>query len=222
MTTLEARGDRDYVRALALMTGKYATLGALFVVVPLWVETEGVLQLWLGSVPPGSAFFVRLAMLWLTIHALSAGFDRAAFARGELKTYALATTAVSLVSLLVCCVALFGFDAGPWVVPTMMLVAAFAQIPVRVGHVGRLIHVGYASWLRDTVLPTFVPAAAGALAAVLVHAAMAEGWPRYGAVGVAYAVVACPLIWLISVGEREKRSLRRLAASALSSTTTRR
>jgi O-antigen/teichoic acid export membrane protein len=215
MTTLEARGDRSYVRALALLTGKYSTLGVLFAVVPLLIETDGVLRLWLGSVPPDTVLFVRLAMTWLTIHVLSVGFDRAAFAYGDLRVYALASTSLWLLSLLACAAALFVFGADPWAVPAIMLVATLAQIPVRVGYVGRSIGVGYAGWLRGTVLPTLVPGAVGGAAALLVHASMADVWPRYLAVGLTYGLVALPLMWMLSVGEREKNSLRRLASSAM-------
>jgi hypothetical protein len=96
-----------------------------------------------------------------------------------------------------------------------MLVATLAQIPVRVGYVGRSIGVGYAGWLRGTVLPTLVPGAVGGAAALLVHASMADVWPRYLAVGLTYGLVALPLMWMLSVGEREKNSLRRLASSAM-------
>lgn len=215
MSTRVAKQDRAYVSALALMTGKYSALGVLFAVVPLLVETEGMLRLWLGSVPPETVLFVRLAMTWLTIDVLSNGFHRAAFAHGELKFYAIATTSLTLLSLIVCSVALFVFEADPWTVPATMLVATLAQITLRVGYVGRLIGLGYSDWLRGTLLPTLYPAAAGAAAALLVHIGMADAWPRYLAVGAAYAVVACPLIWLLAVGDREKNALRRVVASAM-------
>jgi O-antigen/teichoic acid export membrane protein len=215
MTARMAKEDRTYVRTLALMTGKYSTLGVLFVVVPLLIETQGVLRLWLGSVPPETALFVRLAMTWLTIDVLSNGFHRAAFAHGDLRVYAIATCTLSLLSLVACAVALFAFGADPWSVPAIMLATTLAQIFVRVGHVGRLIGVGYPRWLRETLLPTLVPAGAGTAAAALVHFGMTDAWPRYLAVGFAYGIVACPLIWLVSVGEREKNSLRRLAASVV-------
>lgn len=215
MSTRVAQQDRAYVNALALMTGKYSTLGVLFAVVPLLVETEGMLRLWLGSVPPDTALFVRLAMTWLTIEVLSSGFHRAAFAHGELRFYAIATTSLTLLCLLACAVALFAFDADPWAVPVIMLAGTLSQIPVRVGYVGRLIGVGYTQWMRETLIPTLAPAAIGAAAAILVHIGMSDSWPRYLAVGFTYALVACPLIWLLSVGEREKNSLRRLVAKAM-------
>ena len=215
MTTRAAQADQAYVRALALMTGKYSTLGVLFAVVPLLLETEGVLRLWLGSVPPDTALFVRLAMVWLTIDVLSNGFHRAAFAHGRLRGYAIAGSSLWLFSLLACVVALFVFEADPWVVPAIMLAATFAQIPVRVGYVGRLIGIGYSEWLRGTLQPVLMPGVAGAVGAALVHVGMADAWPRYLAVGFVYGLVACPLIWLLSVGEREKTALRHLLESAI-------
>jgi len=63
MTTMEARGERNHVQTLAVLTGRYASLGVLLFVVPLMLETEGILRLWLDTYPPETPFFIRMAMM---------------------------------------------------------------------------------------------------------------------------------------------------------------
>ena len=215
MTTLEARGERNHVQILAALTGRYATLGGLFFVVPLMFEAEGILRLWLGTYPPETPFFVRMAMIWLTIQASSSGFDRAVYAHGGLAPYALRTTGLWLTALGVGSFLLFGLKLGAWVMPATILAAAVAQISLSVGYGGRLIGLGYRAWSREIVAKVLVVAVSGVIPAWFVHEWLDDGWPRYVAVLVTYATASLPVTWWFAVGTLEKDALRHFASSSL-------
>jgi O-antigen/teichoic acid export membrane protein len=213
MTTLEARGERSNVQALAVLTGKYATLGVLLFVVPLMLETEGILRLWLGTYPVETPFFVRMTMLWLTIQVSSSGFERAVYAHGDLRIYAIRAAALWLLALAAGSFCLFGLRLGPWSVPATIVAATLVQIPLRVGYAGRLIGLGYAAWAREIVGRVLPPALVGLLAGWLVHERVDDGWARYVLVVGAYALASLPVTWWLAVGAREKLALGQLAES---------
>lgn len=215
MTTLEARGRRDDVQALALLTSRYACLGVLFFVVPILLEAEGILRLWLDDYPPQTPLFVRLAMAWLTVQVASSGFDRAVYAHGSIASYAIRTTSLWIATLLLAAFWLFVLDAPAWTLPATILGSTLAQIPLRVGYVGKLIGLGYRVWARETLARVFAPACVGTAAAWLVHVSLADDWPRYLATLAAYGAASLPAIWLFAVGEREKRALREAAVKAV-------
>lgn len=215
MTTLEARGARGDVRRLVLMTGKYATLAALFPVVPLLLETDMILTVWLRSVPEGSPLFVRLVIAGLTLRTLSAGYDRAVYSHGEIGVYAIATTGLWLLALCCATFGLFVLDAPAWIVPGAFLGMAIANTPLRVLLAGRLIDLPWTAWVRETVLPTLVPAGLGVAAALGVRSVMAPGWERIVALIATYAVVAAPGIWLFAVGAPERKALGEVRARFL-------
>jgi O-antigen/teichoic acid export membrane protein len=214
MTTLEARGERNHVQTLAVLTGRYASLGVLFFVVPLMFEIEGILGLWLGTYPPETPFFVRMAMIWLTIQVSSSGFERAVYAHGELAPYALRTTGLWLTALAVGSFLLLGLKLDAWVMPATILAAVVVQITLNVGYGGRLIGLGYSAWSREIVAKVLVVAVFGVVPAWFVHEWLDDAWPRYVAVVVTYAAASLPVTWWFAVGALEKNALRDFAASS--------
>ncbi len=206
MTTKEARGQRGYVQDLAFMTSKYSSVGSLFMVVPLWIEMEGILDLWLREVPAGSAAFTRVTLLWLTIQVLATGVDQAIFAQGSVRGYGLLTLGVWIASISVSALWFFVFGMGPMALPWTCVGATLVYLAVTLGVGAVRVGLSASRWWRETLVPTAAPAIPGTLAALGVHAWLPEGWPRILAVVAAYALVAAPLCWWWSVGPQEKRA----------------
>src|SRR5262245_35979860 len=206
MTTKEASGQRSYVQDLAFMTSKYSSVGSLFMVVPLLIETEGILGLWLKKVPPGSAAFTRVTLLWLTIQTLATGVDQAIFAQGAVRGYGLMTMAVWISSIAVSALWFFGFGTGPMWLPWTYVVATLAHLAVTIGIGAARVGLSAPRWWRETFVPTVAPAIPGTLAALAVPASLPEGVVRIVAVTATYAIVAAPFCWWWSVGPKEKRA----------------
>jgi hypothetical protein len=209
MTTKEARGERGYVQDLAFMTSKYSSVGSLFFVVPLLVEMEAILDLWLREVPPGSAAFTRMTLAWMTVRVLGSGVDQAIIAQGAVRGYGLLTLGVWVASIGVSALWFFGLGLGPMALPWTYLAAELAYLGVTLGVGAGLVGLSASRWGRETLLPVVAPGVPGALAALGVHAALPDGWPRILAVTAAFALVAAPCAWLGSVGEKERRALLR-------------
>jgi len=214
MTTREALGDREYVRSLALMTSKYSALGALFFVVPLVIEAPGILALWLKEVPPDTTVFVRLTLVWMTLQVFAAGIEQGIVAQGAVRGYGLLTIGIWAASVALCAFWFFGCGFGPISLPWTYVGATVVHLGVTVGIGTRRIGLPVRRWLHEVVWPIATPFAPATLAASLAHHALPEGWPRYLAVGLAYAVVAAPLSWWWSIGAKEKRALLRAAGHA--------
>jgi hypothetical protein len=209
MTRKVARGERGYMQDLALMTSKYSAVGVLFLVVPLMIETQGVLDLWLHEVPAGSASFVRVTLLWATLNVLETGIERGIFARGAVRGYGVLTLAVWAASLGACALAFFRLGMPAMTLPWIFVGTTLVHLALTVGVGSRRIGLSPARWWRETVAPTLAPLVPGSAAALAVHAWLPDAWPRYLAVAAAYAVVAAPCAWRWSIGEKEKRALSR-------------
>ncbi len=209
MSTREARGERGYVQDLAFMTSKYASLGSLFLVVPLLIETEGILGLWLREVPPGAAAATRLALLWMTIEVLATGVDQAVLARGAVRGYGLLTFGVRTVSVVASAFAFFGLGLGPLALLWIYLASALVHLAVTLGVGATRAGLSASRWWREALVPVAAPALPGALAALAVHACMPATLLGILAIVAAYALVAAPLSWWWSVGPKEKRVFAR-------------
>jgi hypothetical protein len=206
MTTKEARGQRGYVQALAFMTSKYSSVGVLFLVVPMMVETEAILGFWLREVPPDSAPFVRVTMLWATIYVLASGVDQAIFAQGAVRGYGLMTLAVWIGSIALSAFWLFGLGLGPMWLPWTYVGATLVHLGVTLFVGAERVGLSARRWVRETLVPVAAPAVPGTLAALGVHAWLPAGWLRVLAVVAAYALASAPFTWWWSVGPPEKRA----------------
>ena len=224
MTTMEARGKRRDVHRLALLTCKYTTLGVLFFVAPLLLETTTVLDMWLKEVPAGAVLLVQLELVWLTVDSLSRGFDSAVIAHGAIARYAAASTLPWFLALPFAAVlfSVFGFSAAA--LPGTLLLVSIIMIPIRIAYGGTLVGVGMREWLHETFVPivsVFVPAFG---VAVLAHGIWDASVWRVLIVTVCYGGVSAALIWT-AIFDRDVKlaiagvldsSLRRLTGKGLS------
>lgn len=84
-----AQGDLTYMHRLLIESSKFSFYLALLAVVPLLVNTEYVLRLWLGQVPDHAVSFVRLMLLICLNYTLSQPTIIGIHATGRLKKFQL-------------------------------------------------------------------------------------------------------------------------------------
>ena len=107
-----AQNDLESMHKLIIGSSKYAFFLALLLVVPLMVNTEYVLQLWLGQVPERSQAFTRLMLLICINYTLTHPTVASIQATGRIKKFQLVEGALLLM-----------------VVPVAYLFLKFAHVP---------------------------------------------------------------------------------------------
>ena len=87
ITASEGRGDRGRMLDLSLLASKFGTILIIFFAVPLMVEIDYVLKLWLVNPPMHTALFCQLILCSFIIERLSAGYMMAVNAHGKIAAY---------------------------------------------------------------------------------------------------------------------------------------
>ena len=87
ITACEGRGDRQRMLTLAKRASKFGTILVLLFAVPLIMEIDYVLKLWLKEPPLYTGTFCRLILTAFLIDRLSSGFMLAVNARGRIAVY---------------------------------------------------------------------------------------------------------------------------------------
>ena len=82
-----AVGDKQSSLNLIYKTSKFSFFGILIWAVPLWLNLEYVMNLWLKEVPPYVMDFIRLALVYTMIDAISTPLVTGAQATGKIKWY---------------------------------------------------------------------------------------------------------------------------------------
>lgn len=89
VTKSYAQGELDYMHRLIVYGSKYGFFLILLVAVPILVNTEYILRLWLGQVPAHTVAFTRLMLIASMNYALSNPTLMGIHATGDLKKFQL-------------------------------------------------------------------------------------------------------------------------------------
>lgn len=87
ITSSEGRGDRRRMLDLSLRTCKLGTVLIMIFAIPLIMEIDYVLKLWLGEPPLHTALFCKLILCSFLIDRLSTGYMIAVHAHGRIAAY---------------------------------------------------------------------------------------------------------------------------------------
>ena len=94
-----ASGDNSYMYSLIFNASKYSFYFLLLLSLPVMVETEFLLRLWLNNVPDYTITFTRLVLFDVLICSLSGSLQTMAQATGKVKTYQLVISGILLLNL---------------------------------------------------------------------------------------------------------------------------
>ncbi|MEN9306558.1 MAG: hypothetical protein RL173_490 [Fibrobacterota bacterium] len=204
ITSSEGRGDRARMLSLSQKASKYGTLLVLLFSVPLLLEMEYVLELWLKHPPQHAAGFCRWMLAAFMIDRLSIGAGLAVNARGKIAAYQ-------------CTVGLTVVAAFPlaWIFiilgsPPTGVGAAFALIAavITIGRqmwASRLFNIPIGQWNRDVLLPTLGVALVGVLAGLIPTISLPSSFLRLG-LSTVFSTLAMGIItWkaILAPSERE-------------------
>lgn len=82
-----AAGEKNEFMTLLFRSAKLSFFLLLLIVVPLYVNIDFVLSIWLKNVPQYSVEFVRLILIWSLIDSLNGPLWMAASAKGNIRNY---------------------------------------------------------------------------------------------------------------------------------------
>lgn len=99
ITKTYAQGELEGSNRLILASSRLSFMLMLLMAVPLWLETEFVLQLWLGRVPQFAADFIRLMLCVSLVDCVANPMMIGAAATGRVKVYYLVIGSTLLTTL---------------------------------------------------------------------------------------------------------------------------
>lgn len=94
ITKLYASGQKEEMEKLVIRGAKFSFFLSLIICLPVLVETDYILHLWLVEVPPHTIAFIRLTIVCTMIDKLGVTGYTACMATGNIKRYVLWITSV--------------------------------------------------------------------------------------------------------------------------------
>lgn len=213
VTTMYARGEWEYSSNLALATSKIGAFIALAIGIPMAIDGDSALHLWLIEVPPFAVSFTAVLLMARAVDAAGAGYSMIMGARGKIGAYTTGSTLITLLPLAIA-IPLFSAGAEAIVLPLASLAGAIVLNVFRMVYVAGRTPLTIGLFVRRVVRPLAVSGGSGAIVALVPYMLLDRGLARFAAVAIAYWAVSGPLFWKRLL-PHEREPLRRLARRAL-------
>lgn len=154
ITKSYSSGNVDRSMQLVCYMTKYSFFLMLLPALPILLETNFLLHLWLGKVPEYTALFCQL-MIWnALIECLNAAVPAAVQATGKIKYFQILWSVVSLLSLPMAWI-LFKFGYPPQSILITCILTAFGNVAVSQILLKRQIHFDLKKFYRVSFLKIF-------------------------------------------------------------------
>ena len=115
-----ASGDFDRLKTLIYYGATISYFLLFIITLPVFVNTDYILKLWLETVPPQTVMFVRLSIVFILSEVISEPLVIAASARNSIRNYQLLVGGINLLNLPISYIALKN-GGQPYVVITVAI-----------------------------------------------------------------------------------------------------
>lgn len=99
ITKSYAENDKAYFMSLIFRSSKISYFMMFVVALPVWLNTDFLLHLWLTDVPEYTGAFVKLIIVFTLIDALNGPLWMSIGATGNIRTYAICVSALNFLNL---------------------------------------------------------------------------------------------------------------------------
>lgn len=202
-----ASSDYERVKFLFYTQTKVCFSLILILVIPLIIETDFVLGLWLGkNVPELTNIFTKLVLFDMIIGVLNQPVVQIAFATGDIRRFQIATSLVNILILPVCYFLLkIGLDVTSVFYAT--IVFSLINQTVCVIEAGRLVEIKPRLYLRTIALPGLFCVILSFSPIFLVTRLMADGWLRLIVILMVDIIITSSIVLFFLFDKRERKML---------------
>lgn len=206
LTKSYAEGDYQYMRRLYYSSSKLSYYLLFVLSLPILLETEHILHLWLGeNVPEYTASFTRIVLITTFLSAFANPTSCIAYATGSIKRFTIVVSSIML-SIVPISYVFLRFGGSPnvalWV---SFFVSIIAQV-ARMFLLNRLVDVDIKEYLKRVILPILGCTLIITAISFLPRFFFSTSFVRLAASAFTSVIVSIIIIWLIGL-DVDERSL---------------
>lgn len=198
ITKSYAAGDTSYAIHLVIKGTKFTWLMMYIFIVPVFMEADTLLQLWLGEVPEQAALFLRFAMVESLAVSSGQNLFKLIQADGHVKKY---TIQAAITAGFIFPLAWLSFYLGApvWTAYLIFIVIFLILNLVRFYALKRLMPFSIRQFMKDAIIPCLIVSVASFIVPIIVAYYMEQSVIRFfvnGTVSVLWTIVCCVLFGL--------------------------
>lgn len=204
ITKSYAAGEIEYMKMLAFRGAKFSYFILLFLALPLFLEADFALSVWLVEVPPHTVNFVRISLILSQINIIDGIFRMPQDATKNIKCYKIPISIIIFCAFPLSYFCLKLGMAPEWIYIVMLILA----IP-RIYVIQKTVAKTYGYSLKEKILPLYLHMALVTLCAAIIpiifHFVIPYGWGRTITVGLFSVICTATAAYFLGCNTSEKQ-----------------
>lgn len=155
ITKSYASGDWEYMHSLIRRSAKFGFMLMLFFALPIIFNTEAVLYIWLGEVPPYSVIFVILILVFSLLESISSPLISAQLATGKIRNYQIVVGGLQSLNFPLSLLLLW-LGAVPPIIFLVAIILSICCLSARLIFLRKMIALHVRSFCGLVIVPCFI------------------------------------------------------------------
>ena len=198
-----ASGNLEQMHSLMFRSARFSFLLLFFLSLPVLLETEFILTLWLKTVPENAVVFTQIMICISLIYTTANPCVIANQATGKVKVYQMVVGGILLTILPISYIVLKLGAPAYSVFIVHFCVESVAQF-TRMYMLRKLINLPVRQYLHNIYFPIVATAAVAIILPTIIHLQLDNGWMRFIAVGFASVVSVGASAFFIGFTKNER------------------
>lgn len=199
-------GDVKGMLSLVYASSRFCFFLILIFSLPILIETDYILTIWLKEVPENTVLFTRLVVITAIVDSTSYPLQTSISATGKIKVFQIFTGGLILLNLPVSWIFLYCGYPPESTMYVAIAISFFAQI-FRLIFVHNNVGLSIPIYFKEVVIPIVLVTSLSAIIPVYLYLGMQEGFTRLCIVGICSLLSTAVMIWSIGLTKKEKKQL---------------
>lgn len=214
ITKSYAADERQYMFKLVFTSSRFSYFLLFFFALPLMLEADYLLNLWLVEVPEYTVAFFRLIIITTMIDAISNPIITAVEATGNIKVYQIVVGSLLLMILPVAYVVL-RLGGAPYTVFMVHILFSFLAFCARLIMASRATGMPKREFVKSVLLPIIMVTSTSAIAPLCAYLFLDEGLLRFLVVGFVSVLCTLSSVYILGVRAEERTMINQKVLAAI-------
>ena len=211
-----AADNKEYMTNLIIQSAKFSFYLLFILALPIILEIDIILRLWLKTIPEYTALFTVLILINALIESMSGSLMTAVQATGKIRAYQLVVGTL-LILILPVSYLFFKLDYPPDSTFVVCIFISIIALIVRLYFIRRYIPEFHISRFLGEILLKNIPIVAFFIALPMAfRVQMSTGWLRLVLVFISSVISCATVIYLIGLNRVERKYMKRCAQKIFS------
>ncbi len=203
ITTIAGRGDHNRLLSLTIRASKFSTILVFFFIIPLFIEMEYVLKIWLKIPPDYTAIFCQLILFSFLVDKLTVGSMMAITAQGRIAAYQ-GTVGLALLMTLPFGYLLLKLFHVPSAALVALVITSIASGLLRIYWGKRLLDLSPRQWFSEVLVRCFIVAVPSAFLGSMPKLFLSASLLRLGLSFTLSCGAIAAISWLVALTKDER------------------